>query len=74
MLFRSPAAIAGMVVGGGTDLFWYMKSGGIFDIYEIIPGFLFSSIAILVVSYLTKVPEEITEEFDRAKKSLTNKS
>ena len=69
-----PAAIAGMVVGGGTDLFWYMKSGGIFDIYEIIPGFLFSSIAILVVSYLTTVPEEITEEFDRAKKSLTNKS
>lgn len=69
-----PAAIAGMVVGGGTDLFWYMKSGGIFDIYEIIPGFLFSSIAILVVSFLTKVPDEITEEFDRAKKSLTNKS
>ena len=33
-------AIAGMIVGGVTDLLWYNLSGGVFDIYEIIPGFL----------------------------------
>lgn len=69
-----PAAIAGMVVGGLTDLIWYNASGGIFDIYEIIPGFFFSSVAIVLVSQFTKVPSEITEEFDRAKKALTKKS
>lgn len=61
-------AVTGMIVGGVTDLIWYTQSGGIFDIYEIIPGFIFSTIAIIVVSLCTKVPKEILEEFDKAKK------
>ena len=56
-----------MITGGVVDLFWYNMSGGIFDIYEIIPGFLFSSIVIIVVSLCTKVPKEITDEFDSVK-------
>lgn len=64
-------AIWGMVAGGGADLFWYyMKQagfGGIFSIYEIIPGFLISTVVILVVSMATSVPQEIAEEFDRVK-------
>lgn len=60
-------AVAGMIVGGVTDLIWYYNSGGIFDIYEIIPGFILSSAAIIIVSLCTKVPEEITAEFDKAK-------
>lgn len=63
-----PGAIAGMIVGGVVDLIWYAMSGGIFDIYEIIPGFLASGLTIIVVSLATKVPEEIKEEFDRSKK------
>ena len=59
-----PGAIAGMITGGVVDLFWYNMSGGIFDIYEIIPGFLLSSLVIIVVSLCTKVPDEITAEFD----------
>jgi sodium/proline symporter len=62
-----PGATAGMITGGVVDLFWYNMSGGIFDIYEIIPGFLFSSIVIIVVSLCTKVPKEITDEFDSVK-------
>lgn len=62
-----PGATAGMITGGVVDLFWYNMSGGIFDIYEIIPGFLFSSIVIVVVSLCTKVPKEITDEFDSVK-------
>lgn len=64
-------AICGMIAGGGADLFWYyMKQAGfegIFSIYEIIPGFIISSAVIIVVSLMTSVPEEITEEFDRVK-------
>ncbi len=60
-------AIAGMIVGGVTDLLWYNLSGGVFDIYEIIPGFLFSSLAIIVLSLLTKPSKEIVEEFESVK-------
>ena len=63
-------AIAGMIAGGVTDLFWYyMKAnGGIFSIYEIIPGFIASAAAIVVFSLMTKVPQEIADEFEEAKK------
>ena len=60
-------AIAGMIIGGVTDLLWYNLSGGVFDIYEIIPGFLFSSLAIIVFSLLTKPSKEIVEEFESVK-------
>jgi len=62
-----PGAISGMVVGGVTDLFWYVMQGGIFDIYEIIPGFVISSIVIIIVSLATKTTKEITDEFDSVK-------
>lgn len=63
-------AVVGMVVGGVVDLWWfYMKpAGGIFAIYEIIPGFLASSIVIVVVSLMTKLPEALAHEFDEAAK------
>lgn len=63
-------AIAGMVIGGVVDLLWYyMKArGGIFSVYEIIPGFIASSIAIIIFSLLTKVPKVIEDEFENSKK------
>ncbi len=63
-----PAAISGMVAGGVVDLIWYFNSGGVFDVYEIIPGFIASSLVIIVVSLLTKVPEEIVREFEEVNK------
>jgi len=62
-----PGAIAGMITGGVVDIFWFLNSGGIFDIYEIIPGFIASVIAIIGVSLITKVSPEITNEFDTVK-------
>ncbi|MBP9625155.1 MAG: sodium:proline symporter, partial [Veillonella sp.] len=59
--------IAGVVVGGVTVLIW--KQFAWFDLYEIVPGFLFSAIAIYVVSLLDAPPEQaITDEFDAAQK------
>ena len=61
-------AIAGMLVGGVMVFVWkYLvrPMGGIWNIYELLPAFIFASIAIVVVSLLTKEPsKEITDEFD----------
>lgn len=59
-------ALGGIIVGGVTVIVWKQLSGGIFDLYEIVPGFLLSVITIIVVSLLDKKPaREITDEFDR---------
>jgi sodium/proline symporter len=42
--------LAGMAIGAITVVGWANLEGGIFDIYEILPGFLAGFIAILVVS------------------------
>jgi len=47
-------ALAGMIVGAVTVLVW--KQWGWLDLYEIIPGFLFASIAIVVFSLFGKAP------------------
>ena len=62
-------AVAGMIVGAATVLIWntFVKPlGGVFGIYELLPAFILSLLAIVVVSLLTKAPDkEITDEFDR---------
>lgn len=61
-------AIAGMIVGASTVLIWhaFLKPlGGFFGIYELLPAFILSSIAIFVVSKLTREPsKEVLDEFD----------
>ncbi|SFZ98915.1 Proline/sodium symporter PutP (TC 2.A.21.2.1) @ Propionate/sodium symporter [hydrothermal vent metagenome] len=47
-------AIAGIVVGTATVLIWKPLSGGLFDLYELLPGFVFAWIAILVFSKIGK--------------------
>ncbi|MGO2128600.1 MAG: sodium/proline symporter PutP [Pseudoalteromonas prydzensis] len=70
-------AISGMVVGAGTVLVWIYAPITINGeslssiIYEIIPGFILSSIAIVVVSLSTPPPsKEITQLFDEVEGSL----
>lgn len=66
-------AIAGMLVGGLTVIIWERLSGGIFDIYEILPGWIFACIAIYVVSKLTGGAEpEIQEEFEQVQNLTKN--
>ncbi len=61
-------ALAGMLTGAITVVVWNLfisSLGGIFGVYELLPGFIFSLIAIVVVSLLTEAPsKEITDEFD----------
>ena len=62
-------AIAGLVTGGVTAIVWRNLGniyGGIFSLYEIVPGFILSAIAIYIVSKLDKEPsKEIQDEFDK---------
>lgn len=58
-------ALAGIIVGGLTVLIW--KQFAWFGLYEIVPGFLFSLIAIYIVSKLDGGPsQEIQNEFEQA--------
>lgn len=67
-------AIAGMVGGGLMVFFWKLvirPLGGAFNIYELLPAFIFSCILIVLVSLLTKKPtEEIQREFDEVKAGI----
>ena len=65
-------ALAGMVTGGVMVFVWkYLvrPMGGTWNIYELLPAFLVSALAIVIVSLATKAPsEEICREFDSVRK------
>ncbi|WP_375748903.1 sodium/proline symporter PutP [Vibrio sp. HN007] len=67
-------ALAGILVGGITIVVWKQLSGGWFDVYEIVPGIIFSTIAIVAVSTLTGSPDKEVlaqhEEFERKLEEL----
>ena len=69
--------LAGMIVGGITVLVWKQITlldiatvYPILQLYEIVPGFILSSLAIIIGSKLDKAPsKEITDIFDSVKHS-----
>ncbi|WP_120512579.1 sodium/proline symporter PutP [Photobacterium salinisoli] len=64
-------ALAGIVIGALTVVIWKQLTGGIFDMYEIVPGFVFATIAIIVVSKMTGgAPSELHAQFDTYEKNL----
>ncbi|MBX0359413.1 sodium/proline symporter PutP [Halobacillus sp. Nhm2S1] len=62
-------ALAGIIVGAVTVVVWGdFLSGGIFDLYEIVPGFILGGLVSILVSLTGQPPEEIAEEFDKVTK------
>jgi sodium/proline symporter len=58
--------LVGMILGAVTVIVWKQLKGGIFDMYEILPGFILCSLAIVVVSLLDKEPtQEVVGIFDK---------
>lgn len=56
---------AGIFVGGITVILW--KYYGYAGLYEIVPGFIASLLAIIIVSLLDKIPSKaITDHYDEA--------
>ncbi len=64
-------ALAGIIVGGVTVVVWKQLSGGVFELYEIIPGMLFAFIAIVVASLITPAPaRQVQETFDEVEEII----
>ena len=56
-------ALVGMIVGAATVLIWHKFAW--FGLYEIVPGFILSTLSIIVVSLLDKAPPvAVTRVFD----------
>ncbi|WP_309543455.1 sodium/proline symporter PutP [Cytobacillus firmus] len=66
-------ALAGIIVGAVTVIVWAQLTGGLFDLYELAPGFLFAGLAIIIVSLLDKAPsKEVQEQYNQYKSVLKN--
>ncbi|MDJ0806768.1 MAG: sodium/proline symporter PutP [Gammaproteobacteria bacterium] len=46
-------ALGGIITGGLTVVIWKQLEGGLFDLYEILPGILVSTVAIVLISLMT---------------------
>jgi len=58
-------AIGGILVGGIVVIVWKQLNAGIFNMYEIVPGFILSTVTIIILSILDKKPSiDIVKEFD----------
>lgn len=65
-------AMAGVLVGGATVVVWKQLTGGWFDVYEILPGFVCSCLATVVVSLLDRKPDASQRRaFEQAKGKVT---
>jgi sodium/proline symporter len=64
--------ISGMISGGAMIFIWKFgiaKLGGVFAIYELLPAFIVTVVVIIVVSLLTKAPEqEVLDKYDEVRK------
>ena len=68
-----------MISGGAMVFFWKFVirsafAGSVLDIYELLPAFILGLVVTIVVSLVTKAPDEsITAEFEAVKKQLKAK-
>ncbi len=58
-------AAAGILVGALTVVIWKQLAGGIFDLYEMVPGFLLSMLATLGASWAWPPDPAVVAELDR---------
>ena len=65
-------AIAGMITGALTVIIYKQLEGGMFDLYELLPGFVMSWIAIVIVSRFTTESENAKVIFDEVHAKLKN--
>lgn len=58
-------AVAGLVTGALTVIFWKQLNGGVFELYELFPGFVLGSLAIIISSLFDQEPQgEVVALFD----------
>ncbi|HLR68294.1 sodium/proline symporter PutP [Virgibacillus alimentarius] len=65
-------ALAGMIIGGVTVITWLLIPGLSDFLYELIPGFALSLIAVIVVSMWTSNPKKpVQNQFEKMEEKLT---
>ncbi|NOQ32227.1 MAG: sodium/proline symporter PutP [Helicobacteraceae bacterium] len=66
-------AIAGILVGSITVIIYKQLDGGIFDIYELLPGFIFAWIAIITFSKISNGSSKKSKDiFEKVQTKLDN--
>lgn len=66
-------AIAGMITGALTVIIWKQLDGGIFDLYEMLPGVIFAYIAIFIFSKRgTPANKNMQDLFETVERQLTH--
>jgi len=64
-------ALAGIIIGGVTIVIWKQLTGGIFDLYEIVPGIILATLSIIIVSLMTAKPEQVvTDQYEQYQNNL----
>src|SRR5699024_8610399 len=64
-------ALWGIIVGAITVIIWGdFLSGGIFDLYEMVPGFFLNLIVTIAISKMGKPDEVMTDHFDKTMEQL----
>ncbi|GAA2177432.1 sodium/proline symporter PutP [Leucobacter tardus] len=64
-------ALAAMIVGAVTVFVWSNLEGGLFDLYELLPGFILATLTAVVVSLATyRRDEQIETEFTETESLL----
>lgn len=57
-------AIAGMIGGAITVIVWKQLKGGIFELYEMLPGFIIATICVLLFSRKQQVSDSMRSKFE----------
>ncbi len=66
-------ALAGIIVGGVTIVVWKQFTGGLFDLYEIVPGIVLSTLAIVIASLASPAPaKDVAEQHAEFENNLKN--
>ncbi|GGP53446.1 sodium:proline symporter [Shewanella algicola] len=68
--FSRNGAVLTIIVGAITVVVWKQLSGGIFDLYEIVPGFILATVVGVVVSKLSPPAPKTVADFDDFSQSL----
>jgi len=66
-------AVAGILTGALTVVIWKQRAGGIFDLYEMVPGFMLSVLATIGASWAWPPNAAVAAELDRIKNEVPHR-
>ena len=69
---RRVSHLSTLVVGAVTVVVWKQLSGGLFDLYEIVPGFILCWLAVVVVSRAGEPSARVLADYDKVADARAN--